>query len=284
MAAGLTIKVLRSKKEDVMMKNKIYKKLILSGLLTLLVFMFGFVQPETGWTGNEKDTFKLAHIKSFKPFAVAKEAKSEGLAIDIVTEALARVNIKVVFVGEHQDKVQELLLKGQIDGIAFLGINPKRKKTYDFSNPYIMTGGALFVKSPNPASYDLKQFEGKTVATPKKGPLAGYIQKKFPKVNVLTAVKDYPETLKVVLDGKADAAALNTQAGTVLAKQLFPGKFSLPEKGFLEVPIGVGVPKGKQSYLLTKFNEGLKEILADGTYDKIVEKWGVPGATKPSNR
>jgi ABC-type amino acid transport substrate-binding protein len=275
---------LRSNKEDAMMKNKVSKKLSMLVLLPLVAMILGFVGPETGWTEDKEATFKLGHIKSFKPFAVAKETKSEGLAVDIVTEALARVNIKVVFVGEHQDKVQELLLKGQIDGIAFLGINPKRKKTYDFSNPYIITGGALFVKSPNPASYDMKQFEGKTVATPKKGPLAGYIQKKFPKVTVLTAVKDYPETLKVVLDGKADAAALNTQAGTVLAKQLFPGKFSLPEKGFLEVPIGVGVPKGKQSYLLTKFNEGLNEILADGTYDKIVKKWGVPGATKPSKR
>jgi len=243
--------------------------------------MFSFVQPESGWAGDEKDSVTLVHIKSFKPFAVAKDGKSEGLAIDIITEALARVNIKVVFVGEHQDKVQELIFNEQVDGGAFLGMTSKRKKTYDFSEPYLMTGGALFVKSSNPPSSDLREFEGKTVATPKKGPLAGYIQKKFPKVNVLTAVKDYPETLKVVLEGKADAAALNFQVATVLAKQLFPGKFSLPEKAFLETPVGVGVPKGKRGYLLTKLNEGVKAIIADGTYDKILEKWGAPAATKP---
>jgi len=44
------------------------------------------------------------------------------------------------------------------------------------------------------------------------------------------------------------------------------------------------VLKGKQGHLLMKFNEGLKAIMADGTYDKIIEKWGVPGATNPLKR
>lgn len=266
------------------MKNEPGRKLIISGLIFMVIVIVTFAQPQIGKAEDGKSTFKLVHIQSFEPFAVAKEGKSEGLAIDILTETLAKVNLKVVFIGAHQDKEKDLLLKGQVDGIAFLGINPERKQTYDFSDPYLMTGGALFVKSPKPPISDLKEFEGKTVATPKEGPLAGYIQKQFPKVNVLTDVKDYTETLKVVLDGKADAAALNTQVGAVLARRLFPGKFSLPDKGFLEVPIGLGVLKGKQGYLLTKFNEGLKVIMEDGTYDKIVEKWGVPGATKPSKR
>jgi hypothetical protein len=38
---------------------------------------------------------------------------------------------------------------------------------------------------------------------------------------VLTEVKDYAETLQVVLDGKADAAALNTQSGAVVCWFLF---------------------------------------------------------------
>ena len=120
-----------------------------------------------------------------------------------------------------------------------------------------------------------------TVATPKEGPLAGFIQKNFPKVNVLTDVKSYEETLQAVLNGKADAAALNTQAGAVLARELFPGQFSLPDKGFLETPIGVGVMKSKHGDFLKKLNEGLKAILTDGTYDRILAKWGVGGATKP---
>jgi cystine transport system substrate-binding protein len=256
----------------------------MSSLLVLGLSVSTHSEADSGGATEQKETFKLAHIENFEPFSVVKEGKSEGLAIDIITEAVARVNLKVLFVGTHQDKLDDLLSKGQVDGLAFLGINPERQETYDFSEPYLMSGGALFVKWPNPPSFDLKAFEGRTVATPKKGPLAGYIGKKFPKVKAVTDVKSYMETLQAVVDGKADAAALNTQSGSVLAAQMFPGKFALPEKGFLEVPIGVGVLKGKQGLLLTKFNKGLKIVLSDGTYDTLVKKWGVPPATKPEKR
>ena len=265
------------------MEYGISGRLCFIGLVTVGVLGIGHLGPERVMAA-EKSAFKLVHIAMFEPFAVAKEGKSEGLAIDIIQETLARVNIKAVFAGEHQDKLDGLVSKGEADGLAFQGINAERRKTYDFSEPYLMSGGALFVKTSGPPSFELKEFEGKTVATPQKGPLAGYIQEKFPKVKVLTEVKDYPETLRAVLDGKADAAALNTQSGAVLAKQLFPGKFWVPKKGFLEVPIGIAVLKGKQDYFLAKFNEGLKAVLADGTYEKLLEKWGVPAATKPSNR
>jgi ABC-type amino acid transport substrate-binding protein len=254
--------------------------LLLGKLLLGTAFLL-FVGVLDSDAGSAHKNISLGHIESFKPFAVKEGDRSKGLAIDVVRAALTKVNIQVRFVPAVQAKIQELVKAGKIDGIVFLAINAKRKKVYDFSIPYLVSGGALFVKAPASASSDLKQFEGKTVATQKIGPLAGYIRKKFPSVKLLTSVKDYTETLKTVLEGKADAAALNTQAGTLLAKKLFPDKFSLPERGFLEVPIGVGVLKGTHQQFLAELNKGLKEIIADGTYDKILTKWEVPGTTKP---
>jgi ABC-type amino acid transport substrate-binding protein len=236
---------------------------VLPGLL-LLVFI---VYPALA-----ADVVRLAHDDPFPPFSVAKDGKSEGLVIDILQASLARVNTNVVFVPAHMDKIQDLMKTGEVDGLAFLGINPERQKLYDFSAPLVITGGALFVKSPSPSPSGLKEFEGRIVVSPLKGPLAGFIKKEFPKVNVMT-VEDYPAALKAVLDGKADAAALNPQVGTHLANQLFPGSFTPPKSIFLEVPLAVAVTKGQQGALLKKVNEGLASIKNDGTYAKIVEKW-----------
>jgi len=252
--------------------------------LLLVMILFACSWPATGRAEGEKDIVRLVHISSFEPFAKVREGTSEGLAIDVLTAILTNANLKVVFIAEQQDKTEDLLFKGQAEGLAFFGINPARKNTFDFSNPYLISGGALFTKAPNPPCSDLKELEGKTVATPLKGPLAEYIREKFPKVNLYTDVKDYQATLEAVLNGKADAAALNTQVGAVLAQSLFPGKFSLPSKGFLEVPIGVAVLKGKQDDFLRRFNEGLRAVLGNGTYDKIITTWGVPASTKPSSR
>ncbi|HOW55846.1 MAG TPA: transporter substrate-binding domain-containing protein [Syntrophorhabdaceae bacterium] len=263
------------------MKRMTGGKLAVPCLLLLSIFIFDCASPRTAGAAEEKDTFRLVHIESFEPFAAVKDGRSEGLTIDILTEALSRVGLKVVFKGEHQDMEQDLVLKGAADGLAFFGVNAERKKTFDFSDPYLITGGALFVKSPGPPCNSLKELESKTIATPLKGPLAGYIKKNSPGIKLLTDVKDYSATLEAVLNGKADAAALNTQVGAVLARGSFPGKFSMPEKGFLEIPIGVAVAKGKHGNFLAKLNEGLKAIMADGTYDKIIKKWGVPLTTKP---
>ena len=263
------------------------KKRVCKNSTVLLLTLFVLLLAVPTWPQDaerEKKTFRLSHIKSFEPFAIAKGDKSEGLSIDIITAALGRVGLKAVFVGQEQDREQESLAQGQVDGLVFFAINPERKKTYDFSDPYLMTGGALFVKAPNPPCSDLKELEGKVVATPLKGPLAGYIKEKYPNVIVYTDVKDYEATLQAVLDGKAYAAALNTQVGAVLAQKIFPGKFSLPGRGYQEIPIGIAVMKGSHGSLLKKFNEGLKAILSDGTYDKIIAKWGVPAATKPPIR
>jgi ABC-type amino acid transport substrate-binding protein len=250
---------------------------------TLVIFL-AFC-PVAAWsqTSGEagRDTFRLTHIESFEPFAVVGNGTSKGLTVDILTEALSRVGLKVVFAGQPQEKEQEVVLKGEADGLSFFAINAERKKSFDFSDPYLMTGGALFVKSPAPPCNSLKGLEGRTVATPLKGPLAGHIKKNFPGVKVFTDVKDYKSTLQAVLDGKADAAALNTQVGAVLARDSFPGRFSMPEKGFLEIPVGVAVAKGKHGDFLAKLNKGLKAIMVDGTYDRIIAKWGVPATTKP---
>lgn len=256
----------------------------MSCLLALSLFSFAHPRPRPGRASDSQESFKLVHIENFEPFAVAKKGKSEGLAIDIITEALARVNLTPFFVGEQQDKLEDLLVKGEVDGCAILGINPERKGTYDWSDPYLISTGALFIKSPNPPLSDLMQLEGKTIVTPRIGPLAGYIEKNFPRVKVLTEVGSYTETLQAVVEGRADAAALNRQAASVLARQLFPGQFSLPDKGFLEVPFGVGVLKGRHKSLLARFNDGLKIIISDGRYDELLKKWGLPKDVKPTMR
>jgi ABC-type amino acid transport substrate-binding protein len=218
------------------------------------------------------ETVCLAHDDPFPPFALQKDGGSEGIIIDILQEALKRVNIQPVFIPAHMDKIQDLVKAEKADGLAFLGITADRQKLYDFSEPLLITGGALFVKAPQLSPSGLAEFEGRTVVTPLKGPLAGYIKNQFPKVNLVT-VEDYPEALKAVLEKKADAAALNPQVGIHLANQFFPGNFTYPKSVFLKVPLAVAVLKGTHAALLQKINEGLEKIKADGTYATITEKW-----------
>jgi ABC-type amino acid transport substrate-binding protein len=215
---------------------------------------------------------RLVFPDPFPPFAVSARGNPEGLALEIIHNAFTKVAYRVIFFPEKMTSIKKLLRDGGLDGAAVMGVHAERRKVYDFSDPYLVSGGALFTEAPNPTFSDLGAFAGKTVTTPERGPLAGYIRKHFPQVHLLT-VNDYPETLETVLDKKADAAALNLHAGRQLASRLFPDRFSLPERAFVDVPLAIAVLKNQRSALLKKFNEGLRHIKEDGSYSAILKKW-----------
>jgi len=150
--------------------------------------------------------------------------------------------------------------------------NPERRQTFDFTAPLVITGGALFVRAPLPSPESLKALAGKTVVTPKTGPLAGFIQKTAPEVKLVVNA-DYDQSFAQLLNGEADAAALNFQVGRRLASTLHAGKVTLPEKLFLELPLALAVRKGEKADLIVKLDQGIAAIRADGTWQTIDDRW-----------
>jgi polar amino acid transport system substrate-binding protein len=215
---------------------------------------------------------RLAFIDPFPPFGAINKGESEGLALDILRASFARVHREVAFVPAPIESVLELLCLGKADGMAFMAMTANRSKTYHFSTPYILTGGALFVLSSEQVFSDLRDFSGRKVATPKKGPLFSYIRASFSKVQLID-VKDYAEAMKAVLEGRVDGAALNIHTGKHMANQLFPGRFTLPTKVFAEASLAVAVRKGDKTDLLEYFNKGLEALKDDGTYGRILDQW-----------
>jgi ABC-type amino acid transport substrate-binding protein len=111
------------------------------------------------------------------------------------------------------------------------------------------------------------------VVTPRTGPLAPFIQKTAPSINlVLTA--NYEESLAQLVNGQADAAALNFQVGEYLANKLYPNEVMRSNSITMQSSgLAVGVLKGQHSDLIARLNAGLASIKADGTWQKINDAW-----------
>ena len=214
---------------------------------------------------------RLAYDNPFPPLAFSEGGKARGAVIDILSEAFARIHIQASFIPTPMEHIRRLLEAGEVDGIAFYAITPERKVLFDFSDPLLMTGAGLFVKFPEPPA-DLRERENRRVATPGTGPLSAYIQREVPGARLLL-VKDYSEALETVLAGNADAAALNVHVGTDLIHRLFRGRFTLPDKVFLEMPLAVATMKGSDSSLLETINEGLRCLKKEGAYARIMKAW-----------
>jgi polar amino acid transport system substrate-binding protein len=217
------------------------------------------------------EPIRISHIETFPPFAEVKNGRSEGLAVDIVRAAAARVGIEIEFVPVPLEQLRQTLRDGRADA-SYLGITPEGRPFFDFSTAVLTTAGALYVRAPNPTPESPMALSGKIVVTPRAGPLADYIQKNAPAVN-LVLTTDYEDSLARVVRGEADAAALNYHVATVLATRLYPGQFTLPRSMFRETPQAVAVLKGEHAEFLSRLNAGLAAIRADGTWQQINTRW-----------
>jgi polar amino acid transport system substrate-binding protein len=120
---------------------------------------------------------RIAFADVFPPFAELKDGKAEGLAVDIVRAAAVNAGIDVQFVAVPFEQVQRTLDDGRADAVFPLTITPERRPLFDFSDVFLVTGGALFVRAPNVTPEGLGRLAGKVCVTPRTGPLASFIQK-----------------------------------------------------------------------------------------------------------
>ena len=215
---------------------------------------------------------RIAHDQDFPPFAEVKDGKSEGLAVDILRAASTRAGVKVNFVPVSFDQRQLTLDDGRAEAYFPLSITPERLQLFDFTEVLVVTGGSLFVRGPHVPPESLAALAGKTVVTPRTGPIAAFIQKTAPAVN-LVVTTDYEDSLNRLVRGEASAAALSYHVGQCIADQLYPDQVTRSPNMFLELPLAIAVPKGKCGELLIQLNVGIAAIRADGTWQQISDHW-----------
>jgi hypothetical protein len=167
---------------------------------------------------------------------------------------------------------QEGLMSGAVDALAFKGVTPERLPTMDFSDLLITTGAAIFTRSDSAHSNALEDFYGKTVVSPRKGPMWSYIARQHPALQLIDG-DNYENAFAMLADGRADLAALNFHAGCAIAKRLFPGQFTLPSASYVPLPVALAMAKGRHPDLLVRLNLALATLRSDGRWQQIHDRW-----------
>jgi ABC-type amino acid transport substrate-binding protein len=192
--------------------------------------------------------------------------------VDILAAAMERAAYSIELIPVPLEEMELALRDGRAVAVFPMAVTPERQEKLDFSETLLKTGGALYMRAPEPTPASLKALAGKTVVTPGTGPLAAFIRKTAPEVN-LAVTEDYESSLARLIAGEACAAALNYQAGTMIANRMYAGKITAPGAMFLELPLAAAVIKGRNAELLAGLNSGLAAIRADGTWDRINANW-----------
>lgn len=199
--------------------------------------------------------------------------KVEGFDIDIA-KALA----KKILGDENKIELKEvtsktripLLQNGEIDVIiATMTITEERKQQVDFSDVYFNAGQSLLVKKGSTIKglQDIKK--GVKVLTVKGSTPAKNIREKAPESTVLE-FENYQDAFTALKAGQGDALTTDNAILFGMVKQ-DPG-YEVVGGTFTEEPYGIAVSKGDTGFV-TLVNDLLKELKANGQYDKLYEQW-----------
>jgi len=242
------------------------------GLALLAAGCGGQDTPEGQESGNDaKETLSFASSGAYYPFSYYDEDTNELVGFDVeIGTALAEA------MGMEPDPVtapwQSLISGLQADKydaiIGSMTITDERKEKVNFSDPYYVSGPKLFVRNNS----DIAGAGDLTKETP-VGVLMQSVYEDLAK-EYTDNLKYYDSDVTALHDldlERIDAVITDQNVGMANAKK---GGWDIKAVGDLLMSenIGIAVKKGNDE-LVTKINQALKDIKADGTYETISNKY-----------
>ncbi len=205
-----------------------------------------------------------------------------GMDADLAM-ALGRVlGLKVDMTNATFDTIIPGLASGKYNlGISSFTDTKEREKTVDFVTYYI-AGTSFYVKSSGgPSIKSLADLCGHTVAAEKGTTQAADAQAQSAKCTsagkpaVTVQVYNDQNAVNLALSsGRAQVAMADSPVADYQVKKS-GGTFKITGQPYGTAPYGIAVPKG--SGMAKPVLAAVKKIMADGTYEQILSKWGVQG-------
>jgi polar amino acid transport system substrate-binding protein len=255
---------------------------------------------KTTTPGNKSalDTIKkngkivIASDASYAPNEFKQNGQIVGFDVDLGTAIAKKLGVKAEYQDVKFDNILPALQSKKYDiGMSSFTDNKQREASFDFVT-YFNAGTGLMVKSGNPEKLmpDDLSLCGKKVAVEKGTTQEDELTPKSAAKPDAGARLDKckqggkPAPVKVSLDdqnaanlalgnGRADAVLADSPVAAYAAKES-GGKFVIAGNAYDTAPYGIAIPKNEND-LRDGILKAVKDLLSDGTYKQLTEKWGI---------
>ena len=205
-----------------------------------------------------------------------------GMDAELMQAIGGLLGLKVKLINSDFETIIPGLAAGRYDiGISSFTDTKEREKTVDFVD-YYSAGISFYAKSSaNPGVTTVADLCGKKVAA-EKGTVeaeeatkqSGKCTKEGKKSVTVLAFPGQNAVNLAVSSGRADLGMADSPVADYQVKQS-NGGFKLIGKEYEVAPYGIAIPKS--SGMTQPVLAAVKQLISDGTYTKILEKWGLQG-------
>jgi polar amino acid transport system substrate-binding protein len=218
----------------------------------------------------------VATDPTFPPMEfVDKDGAIVGLEVDLMRAAAEAGGFTFEFRSTTWDHIFAGLASGRYEAImSSVTITEDRKKSFDFSIPYLTMAQVLVVNSDRSCAETLDDLSGQVVGVLSGSASAEEISGL--KDGYELTVKTYSDSVPLVTDlaaGRIVAIVIDqVQARIVESDPYYSGALKIIGEPLAEEHYGVVVRKNDE-IVLDSINKGLKAVLSTDAYAKILEKW-----------
>ena len=230
---------------------------------------------------KSKGTLKVAADATYPPneFLASDGKTVQGMDADLANALAGALGLKVDVVNATFDAIIPGLASHKYDlGMSSFTDTKEREKTVDFVT-YFNAGTSFYVKTGGPAITSLSDLCGKKVAVEKGTTQADDVTAQAKKCKAAgkpaPSLQTFPDQNGANLalsSGRADVGMADSPVAAYQVKKS-GGQFKLSGQPYGEAPYGIAIPKdaGMTKAVLA----AMKSVIADGTYMKIMKKWGL---------
>lgn len=213
-------------------------------------------------------------------FVDPASGKAIGWEYDAMAELAKRLNFQVEYQNTSWDAMIQAVSDKQYDiGMTGITIKDERKEKVDFSDPYMRSEIFMLVRGDESRFADPKAFaaDQKLLVGAQAGTSPFYVavynildgNEQNPRIKLF---ETFAATVAALQAGDVDLVLTDSAAGKSITTNS-GGKLKLVGDPLQAEDFGFIFPKG--SDLVAPINAGIAALKADGTLDKITQKWFV---------
>lgn len=225
---------------------------------------------------NAFTVYRIGGDEAFPPFEyVAESGAYQGFNVDLMNAIGIELGIQIELIPMPWSNIRQALEEGDICAIQGMKRTPARESQYLFSDGYLESAMAIFVRTSEYGIAGLDDLVGRKTAVQRGD--AGHERLEALGGVELLAMPSQEAALVSVVAGGADAYVGNRLAGIHLAQKRGMAEYvKITGEAIDPAPYAMAFRKTDQQ-LAALFNEGIAKVRASGTYDKIHAKWfGLP--------
>jgi polar amino acid transport system substrate-binding protein len=231
-------------------------------------------------SAKDWNTVRIGTEGAYPPFNYFDtDHQLQGFDVDIAKALCDHMKVDCEFVAQDWDGIIPALLAGKYDAIvASMAITDERKKQVDFTDKYYSSPPRFVVrKDSGITDVSPEGLKGKTLGAQSATTHANYLEAMYPD----SEIKLYGSHDDLAMDlanGRLDAILAESIVVYQWMEKSEEGKCCefvgepLTDPAYFGYGAGIAVRQGDQD-LKAMLNEALAAILADGTYQKINDKY-----------